>query len=227
MNPTTFNPVSVYALPVEDQDLALFDSANDLPLSNTTVAFDHQRIDTAIERQARQAQLHSDAESAMLLAKLFRDNLFQESPLRHLEHLERAEAAAYALGQHSYLRGRSVANPFAEIALMAAWNNGFTEAARQDVVVPVPGNEVEASLWNDGIDTDTGNSQYPLAAIALLRLSDLAATPRLKARAQRLAQEMLAYQQGSKPTPRRQQEIDRFLSLQTGRLAAAIDFSGF
>lgn len=219
MNDTLFNPLSLYSLPVEDEDLACFDLVNDLPLSNTAQAFDDTRIATTIEQQARRAQLQGDAESALMLATLFKDDAH-----RHLTHLETAEAAAFSLGEASYQRGESARNPFLDIALATAWNNGYAAAARQEVVVP--DNGLEASLWNDGIDTETGQSQYALAAIALLRLADITRQPRVKARAQRLAQEMLAYQQGETPTPRRQQEIDRFLGLQTRRLASSIDFNG-
>lgn len=220
MNDSSLNPVSMYALPIQDQDLALFETANDLPQTHTVVTFDLERINQAIAVQARQAQLQSDAHSALLLATLFRDDAH-----RHLEHLERAEAAAFALGQISYQRGRSAQQPFTDIALATAWNNGYNDAARQDVVVP-PQNDIEARLWDEGIDTETGASQYALAAVALLRLADVSAQAKLRARAQRLAQEMLAYQDGQVPTPRRQQEIDRFLQLQTQRLAASLDFSG-
>jgi hypothetical protein len=219
MTDTLFNPLCVYALPVEDADLALFDPANDLPLSNTAQAFDDSRIAATIEHQARVAQLQSDAESALMLATLFKDDAH-----RHLAHLENAEAAAFALGEASYQRGTGAQNPFLDVALATAWNNGYVSSARQDVVVP--DNGLEARLWNDGIDTETGQSQYTLTAIALLRLAETTRQPRLKARAQRLAQEVLVYQQGEVPTPRRQLEIDRFLGLQTRRLASAIDFNG-
>lgn len=219
MTETLFNPLSVYSLPVEDDDLTLFELVNDLPLSNTARSFDDTRITATIEHQARLAQLQSDAESALLLATLFKDDAH-----RHLSHLETAEAAAFALGEISYQPGVSARNPFLDIALATAWNNGYASAVRHEVVVP--DNGLEARLWNDGIDTETGQSQYALAAIALLRLADTTRQPRLKARAQRLAQEMMAYQQGDTPTPRRQQEIDRFLSVQTRRLASAIDFNG-
>lgn len=222
MNDSTFNPISIYVLPVEEQDLALFDGANDLPLSHATVAYDHQRIEASIEQKARQAQLQSDAESALLLAGLFKDDAH-----RYLEHLEHAEAAAFALGEISYQRRQRACNPFNDPALATAWNNGYTETARQDVALPLE-NDLEAKLWNEGIDTDRADSQFELAALVLLRLADLACQPRLRVRAERLAQEMLCYHQGMHaPSPRRQQEIDRFLQLQTRRLATAIDFTGF
>lgn len=220
MNKGTFNPVSFYALAVESSDLELFDMANDLPLINTAMAFDQQRIDAAIERAARQAQLQSDAESSLLLASLFKDDVY-----RHLEHLERAEAAAFALGALSYQPRRSASSPFADIALATAWNNGYSDAALK--AIELPDNALDAKLWNEGIDTETGDTLYELAALALLRLADIGASHHVCARAHRLAQEMLAYHQGASPSPRRQQEIDRFMRLQTQRLAATIDFTDF
>lgn len=243
MNDSTFTPLSIYALPVEEEDLAFFDSANDLPIRHTTADYDHTRINANIEQKAREAQLQSDAESALLLAKLFRDDVH-----RHLEQLERAEAAAFALGQHSYQRNHrrqrndAVRSPFTDYALSTAWNNGYTEAARSEVfhyeadrnqaartkIVAPAGNALEAKLWNEGIDTDRADTQFELAALVLLRLADTVCSLRSKVRAQRLAQEMLCYHQGDHvPSPRRQQEIDRFLQLQTRRLATAIDFTGF
>lgn len=221
MSEGTFNPISFYAVPTQSADLALFDSANDLPMTNTAVAYDSKRIEAGIEFNARRAHLQSDAESALWLAILFKDDAH-----RHLEHLERAEAAAFNLGTLSFQRGRTTTNPFLDIALATAWYNGYNDAARHPNVVK-PCNDLEAKLWNDGIDTETGDSHYELVALSLLRLADISDDPRATARAQRLAQEMLAYQQGVLPSPRRQQEIDRFLKLQTQRLAAAIDFNDF
>lgn len=244
MNDSTFTPISIYALPVEEEDLAFFDRANDLPISHAAADYDHKRIDANIEQKAREAQLQSDAESALMLARLFRDDAH-----RHLEQLEIAEAAAFTLGQHSYQINQRphgnygphgsygsqrnvsvVRSPFTDHALSTAWNNGYTEAARNQAacneVVSPPVNALEAKLWNEGIDTDRADSQFELAALALLRLADTVSPPGLKVRAQRLAQEMLCYHQGAHtPSPRRQQEIDRFLQLQTRRLAAAIDFT--
>lgn len=234
MNDSTFTPISIYALPVEEEDLAFFDKANDLPISHATAGYDHKRIDASIEQKAREAQLQSDAESALMLARLFRDDAY-----RHLEQLELAEAAAFTLGQHSYQCNhrtqRNVAvvrSPFTDHALSTAWNNGYTVAARNEAACnergAPPANALEAKLWNEGVDTDRADSQFELAALALLRLADTVSPPRLKVRAQRLAQEMLCYLQGAHaPSPRRQQEIDRFLQLQTRRLAVAIDFTSF
>lgn len=220
MSEKSFHPVSFYAVPIESADIALFDPAYDLPMVKTAVAFNQQRIEASIEFNARRAQLQSDAESQLLLATLFKDDAH-----RHIEHLERAEASAFNLGQLSFRRGRTAQLPFADVALTTAWYNGYTEGARR--AGPEHNNELEAKLWNEGIDTETRNAHYELAALSLFRLADTSDDSKITTRAQRLAQEMLAYHAGILPSPRRQQEIDRFLQLQTQRLAAAVDNGDF
>ena len=205
------------------QDLALFSTTEDLHPSHLTVEPSCDLFEMQIEHSSQRAIKVSDATTQMMLA-----NLEEENSEQQLQRHEQAEQIAYNLGCQEFLStnhlgkvATRIENPFSDRNLQQAWDNGFTRST-----IDNKNNHqkmLETQLWGTAYHSEQHQTQYAMAALALFTIAEHATDTADKFRATQLANEMVYYTQ-QQPTPKRQQEIDTFLSQQASRLAEELDF---
>ncbi|MCG8315691.1 MAG: hypothetical protein MI976_20980 [Pseudomonadales bacterium] len=202
----------------EDADIAVFNPQDDLFSSDSLVQrFNQRLISNQIDCSAYRAKMVVDAQAQLLLAR------FQaESPDQVITHHDKAESIAYDLGRHEYNGIDKPNNPFEDEALSNAWDNGYTRSAHHQK--PLQQIELEKKVWEQGIETDSENSQFELAAIALYELALRTKNSETSARCKRLAFEMASYDSQHLPTPKRQHQLNLFMARQTERIANEIDW---
>lgn len=201
----------------EASDLNLFSPEEDLFGAACNRSFSTSSIDQTITDSAHRALQVCNAQAQLLLAQYRADNAQQMQEAR-----AKAEVIAYQLGEFDFDPERLRRNPFDEAPLQAAWNAGFEQARTNNRDRSLT--RLQAKFWEEGIDTEDARSQFELCALELYRLATVLDHPEQAARAKRLAMEMCRYHAGETPTPRRQQEIDRFMSQQAERLVLALEF---
>lgn len=201
----------------EPVDLAFFSADGDLFDPSCTHTFNSRSIDQTITDSAHRALQVCNAQAQLLLAQYQADTIEQMQAAR-----EKAEAIAFALGQFDCDPERMRRNPFEEKPLRDAWDRGLQDARiqRKDHAM----NRLHHKFWEEGVDTEDIRSQFELCALQLYRMAASFERPEQAARAKRLAMEMCRYHDGETPSPRRQQEIDRFMARQAERLALALEF---
>lgn len=201
----------------EAADLAFFSAEGDLFDPSCTYTFDSRTIDQTITDNAHRALQVCNAQAQLLLAQYQAETIEQMRATR-----EKAEAIAFALGQFDFDPERLRRNPFEEKPLREAWDKGFRDAHlnRNDRTMA----RLQNKFWEQGVDTEDSRSQFELCALQLYRMALSLDRPEQAARAKRLAMEMCRYHDGETPSPRRQQEIDRFMARQAERLALALEF---
>ena len=202
----------------EDTDISVFNPQDDLFAADSLVQrFNQRLICNQIDTSAYRAKMVVDAQAQLLLARFQAD-----SPEQIVTLHEKAESIAYDLGRHEYNGIETPDNPFEDEALASAWNNGYSRSAH--LQKPLQQLELEKKVWEQGIETDTENSQFELAAIALYELALRTKNPDTSARCKRLAFEMASYNSQHLPTPKRQQQLNLFMARQTERIANEIDW---
>ena len=128
MNDSSLKSASMYAFADTGSDLALFETANDLPRPTPS----SRLIWSASSGDCRAGPagtIAEDAHSALLLATLFRDDAH-----RHLEHLERAEAAAFAWVKSAISVGAAPNNPLPTLLSPLPGTMATTTLPGRDVV---------------------------------------------------------------------------------------------
>ncbi len=202
---------------IEPADLAFFSKEEDLFDAACTQTFESRSIDQTITDSAHRALQVCNAQAQLLLAQYQADTVEQMHAAR-----AKAEAVAFALGQFDFDPERLRRNPFEEKPLRDAWDKGQQDARanRSDRAMT----RLQNKFWEQGIDTEDSRTQFELCALQLYRLAATLDRPEQAARAKRLAMEMCRYHDGESPSPRRQQEIDRFMARQAERLALALEF---
>ena len=201
----------------EAEDLALFSIEEDLFGPACTKTFDSRSIDQTITDSAHRALQVCNAQTQLLLAQYQAESIDQMNSAR-----QKAEAIAFELGQFDYAPEQTRRNPFDEAPLQSAWERGLQDAQsnRRDQTM----NRLHTKFWEQGIDTEDTRSQFELCALQLYSLAAHLDDTQRAARAKRLAMEMCHYHSGETPTPKRQQEIDRFMAQQAERLALSLEF---
>ncbi len=202
---------------IEPADLAFFSKEEDMFDPSCTQTFDSRSIDQTITDSAHRALQVCNAQAQLLLAQYQAETVEEMHAAR-----EKAEAIAFALGQFDFDPERLRRNPFEEAPLRDAWDQGQQDARanRRDRSLT----RLQNKFWEQGIDTEDSRTQFELCALQLYRLAAGLDRPEQASRAKRLAMEMCRYHEGATPSPRRQQEIDRFMARQAERLALAIEF---
>lgn len=209
------------SLQAEVSDINIFSVEDDLFSPDSLVQeFNQKKISNQIEVNAYRAKQVVEAQAQLMLAR------YQaETPDAVIEYQNKAESIAYELGRAEFNGIETPTNPFDEPALSSAWNNGYSHSAH----LGKPQNQLamERRFWEEGIDTESENSQFELAAITLYNLALKTTDETIANRCKRLAFEMASYGNDFQPTPKRQQQINTFMAKQTERLAQAIDFKDF
>ncbi len=206
------------------KDLALFSTTEDLHPLHSTIKSSSDLVEMQIEHNSQRAIKVSDATSQIMLA-----NFEDENSERQLQRHEQAEQIAYNLGCQEFLSTNlfsktttRIENPFSDLNLQQAWDNGFTRS-----VIDNKKNHqkiLDTQLWGSAYLSEQQQAQYAMAALALFTIAEQASDTIDKFRATQLANEMVYYTQQHKPTHKRQQEINTFLSQQASRLAEELDF---
>ncbi|OUS06440.1 hypothetical protein A9Q81_02620 [Gammaproteobacteria bacterium 42_54_T18] len=206
------------------QDLTVFSTTEDLHSLHSTIESSNDLLEMQIEHSSQRAIKVSNAITQIMLA-----NLEEENSDQQLQRHEQAEQIAYNLGCQEFLStshfGKSsirTENPFSELNLQHAWDNGFTRSA-----IDNKNNHqkmLETQLWGNAYHSEQNQSQYAMAALALFTIAEQSTDTIERFRATQLANEMVHYTKQHQPTLKRQQEIDSFLSQQASRLAKELDF---
>ncbi len=206
------------------QDLALFSTTEDLHPLYSTIESSSDLLEMQIEHSSQRAIRVSDATTQMMLA-----NLEEENSAQQLQRHEQAEQIAYNLGCQEFLStthlgkvATRIENPFSGLNLQQAWDNGFTRST-----IDHKNNHqkmLETQLWGNAYHSEQHQTQYAMAALALFTIAEHTTNTIDKFRATQLANEMVYYTQQHQPSPKRQQEIDTFLSQQASRLAEELNF---
>ncbi|MCG8670071.1 MAG: hypothetical protein MI867_11700 [Pseudomonadales bacterium] len=205
------------SLRTDDSDITIFSEKDDLFSPDSLVKqFIQHRITHQINTSAYRAKLVVDAHAQLLLAQYQTD-----SAEAVIQHQQNAEGIAFHLGESEYDGISAPHNPFDHQALATAWNNGYSYRAQYGK--PQQQIELEQKLWEEGIDTESQNSQFELAAITLYTMALRTEQDSIAERCKRLAFEMASYGTELKPTPQRQHQLNQFLALQTERIAQAIE----
>lgn len=200
----------------EAADLALFSREEDLIDPACSRNFDFRSIDQTITDSAHRALQVCNAQAQLLLAQ------YQTDTVEHMRSArQRAETIAFNLGQFDYDPENPRRNPYDEPILQKAWEKGHEDARSQRRDRSY--SRLQDKFWEQGIDTEDSRTQFELCALQLYRLAGQLDAPEQAARAKCLAMEMCRYHEGTIPSPRRQQEIDRFMALQAKRLALALE----
>lgn len=201
----------------DPKDLDYFSAAEDLFDPAWTRSLNTRSIDQTITDSAHRALQICNAQAQLLLAQ------YQAETVEDMKAaLAKAEAIAFALGQFDCDPERLRRNPFEDELLRAAWERGMQDARLSRTEHPM--DRLHHKFWEEGIDTEDIRSQFELCALQLYRMAASFSNPEQAARARRLAMEMCRYHDGETPTPRRQQEIDRFMARQAERLALELEF---
>lgn len=202
---------------IEPADLAIFSLQEDLFGTACTKTFNSSSIDQTITDSAHRALQVCNAQAQLMLAQ------YQSDTVDHMLCARtKAEDIAYKLGEYDFDPERLRRNPFEEKPLRDAWDKGFQEARNNGRDRSLT--RLQNKFWEEGINTEDARSQFELCALQLYRLAAELKQPEQAARAKGLAMEMCRYHEGETPTPRRQQEIDRFMARQAERLALALEF---
>lgn len=207
---------------LSNSDLDIFSAIEVHQTNNSTKnqksVFDNTQLEIQIEHNSRRATMVSDATTQVMLAAFD-----EEGSPQQLDRFELAEQIAYDLGyqEHSSLSRTENQNPFSTTNLQQAWDNGFVRSATDNKIKAHKA--LEQRLWSCTTSTDSHSTQYSLAAFALFTISENSISTEVRSRASGIANELLAYNENNPPTQQRQQEIDRFLSQQSLRLAKEIN----
>lgn len=201
---------------IDDNDLKIFSEAMDLFAAGSLQTFNSIKFSKRIDMCAHRAQRVCDAQTQLVLAKM------ETCPERSLELKDRAQHIAFELGVKEYTGLEHPENPFEEIALQTAWDYGYSTAATQKKTQQHA--DIERRIWEQGVDVENQGSQFDLAAVALYNIALHSQKPQVVERANRLAMEMCCYTEANPPTAQRQEEINRFMAMQSQRLANSIDF---
>ncbi len=202
---------------IEPADLSLFSIEEDLFGPTCTSTFDSRSIDQTITDSAHRALQVCNAQAQLMLAQYQSDTADSMLCAR-----AKAEAIALELGKFDFDPSVHRRNPFDEKPLRDAWELGYVEAKANQRDRSM--SRLSAKFWEEGVDTEDLRSQFELCALQLYRLAAKLEQSEQAARAKRLAMEMCRYHAGETPTPRRQQEIDRFMACQAERLALELEF---
>ena len=205
------------------QDLALFSTTEDLHPVHSTIESSSDLLEMQIEYSSQRAIKVSDATTQIMLS-----NFEDENSEQQLQRHEQAEQIAYNLGCQEFLSSNlfsktstRIENPFSNLNLQQAWDNGFTRSAIDNKKNHQK--MLDTQLWGSAYHSEQ-QTQYAMAALALFTIAEQAADIVDTLRATQLANEMVHYTQQHQPTDKRQQEIDTFLSQQASRLAEELDF---
>lgn len=198
-------------------DLIVFSNQEDLFESPQIPTFDTHKLNATIASSAHRALQVCNALAQHMLAQYKSDNE-EDIQIAHVK----AEHIAYDLGDSEYNPDAPKENPFEQPELAQSWQSGYDHARSQKYRKPL--NTLEKRIWENGIDTDDGRSQYELCALQLYKIAVELDSGADAERAKRLAMEMCRYHEGETPSEHRQSEIDRFMSIQAKRIALSIDF---
>lgn len=205
-------------------DLNMFSAVEDCQQWETPAASSTNLLDMQIEHNSNRALMVSDATTQLMLA-----TLEEEGSPQQLQRHEQAEQLAYDLGLKEFSstsqlskKYASVDNPFTQLNLQQAWDNGFTRGA----IDYKNANQklLDTQLWGSTNQSTQHQTQYAIAALTLFNIAESTDDTSIQFRATQLANEMIHYSAQNPPSPQRQLEIDQFLSKQASQLAEDLGF---